>query len=125
MTTDRQTQKKFCSRALIISILIGFGLILSGYKPLGKGLVLGTLFSVLNFILMGEMLAMQLASNKKSATLRSFGAICLRYALLAIPVIVAVKLDSIHVLGVIVGLFMIQLLLIFDGLWHFKPFLKR
>ena len=109
----------------MVGIVVGFGLILTGFKPHGKGLVLGTLFSVINFVLMGEMLSMRLAGNRKTASLRAFSSICLRYALLAVPLIAAVKLESIHILGVVFGLFMIQLLLIVDGLGKFNPFLKR
>ena len=46
MDPVRQTQKKYCSRAMTLAILISLGFILAGYKPIGKGLVLGTFFSI-------------------------------------------------------------------------------
>ena len=52
----REIQKKYCSRAMVVAIVGGMILILVGHKALGKGLVLGTIFSVLNFIVMGECL---------------------------------------------------------------------
>ena len=41
MEPVRETQKKYCSRAMAAAILSAFVLILAGQKGLGKGLVLG------------------------------------------------------------------------------------
>ncbi|MGD9273954.1 MAG: hypothetical protein PVI65_06270, partial [Desulfobacterales bacterium] len=66
MESIRRTQKKYGSRALAIAVIIGLGTVLIGQNSLGKGLVLGTLFSVVNFILMGETLPLKLGRSSKT-----------------------------------------------------------
>jgi len=56
MESVKQTQKRYGSRAIWIAIAVGFGFFLAGYKPMGKGLVLGAIFSVINFVLIGHAL---------------------------------------------------------------------
>jgi Ca2+/Na+ antiporter len=112
--TLRQVQKKYGSRAMLIAITVGLAFILAGYKPIGKGVVLGTLFSILNFVLMGETLPLKLVSSKRKASLLSFISICFRYALLAVPLIVAVKMPQIDLAATVIGIFMVQLILLVE-----------
>lgn len=114
----RETQKTYCSRAMVIAIVAALILILAGYKPIGKGLVLGTLFSILNFILIAETLPMRLGKSKSATFLVNLGSIALRYLLLGIPLVIALKSDSIHLAGAIVGIFMLQLVILGD---HLRP----
>lgn len=108
METLRATQKKYGSRALTAAILISLILMLFGFKSLGKGLILGTLFSVINFILMGETLPLRLGRSPKGAVLAALGSILLRYTLLAVPLAAALHFPQIHFFGVVVGLFAVQ-----------------
>lgn len=99
---------------MLVAITIGLTFILAGYKPIGKGLVLGTLFSILNFVLMGETLPLKLASSKRKASLLSFISICFRYALLAVPLIAAVKMPQIDLAATVIGVFMVQLMVLLE-----------
>jgi len=112
----RETQKKYCSRAMASAILTGLVFILAGQQPIGKGLILGTLFSVLNFVLMGETLPLQLSSSRKGASLRSLVYILLRYFLMAIPLVLALKLEQFNLPAVVVGLFLVQILILGEQL---------
>ena len=115
MEAVRETQKKFGSRAMIAAIALGFVLILAGFKPVGKGLVLGTIFSILNFVLIGELLPMRLGRSKRKTFLFSLSSIFIRYVLLAIPLVVAFNYEQFNLGGVIAGLFMIQLVILTDA----------
>jgi len=66
MASIRETQKKYCSRALAAAIVIGLCLILLGMKPIAKGLILGSVFSIVNFILIGETLPMRMGRSGRS-----------------------------------------------------------
>jgi hypothetical protein len=121
MEALRDTQKKFGSRAMITAITLGFALILAGFKPMGKGLVLGTVFSILNFVLMGELLPLRMKRSKRQATVFSLGSIMIRYALLAIPLIVAFKVDAFNLGAVIAGLFMVQFMVLTDSILNTIP----
>jgi len=115
----RETQKKYCSRAMVVAIVGGLVLILVGQKGLGKGLVLGTIFSVLNFIVMGELLPMQLGKTKGPTIVTALGSMGLRYILLAVPLVIAVKFDQIDIITTAIGIFMIQLVIVSDYIGQF------
>ena len=114
MESVRETQKKYCSLAVVAAILIGLVMILAGQRPVGKGLILGTLFSVINFVLMGETLPVSAGKSRQKAFLFSLSSILFRYLLMAIPLFLAVKMDQFNLAASICGLFMVQLMILAD-----------
>ncbi len=117
MESVSQTQKKYGSRAMVVAIVIAFMLILIDLKPVGKGLVLGTIFSVINFVLIGQTLPMRLSKSKRGAFLISLTSIVFRYAILAIPLVVAVKFEQFELPAAILGIFMVQLTILAESLF--------
>jgi hypothetical protein len=97
---------------MIAAVIAGAAFILTGYKPIGKGLILGTLFSVLNFVLMGQSLPLRVSSSGRRRFILALGALIFRYALLAVPLILAVRSEQFHLPATIGGIFMIQLVII-------------
>jgi ATP synthase I chain len=116
METIRQTQKKYGTRAMVVAIVVGFALIVAVDKSLGKGLVLGTLFSIINFVLIGETLPAKIGHARKKTFLFSMLSIFFRYALMAIPVILAIKFQQFGLVTTIMGLFMVQIVILGDHL---------
>jgi hypothetical protein len=114
MTSIKETQKKYCSRALMAAIFIGFALILAGYKPAAKGLILGGLFSIINFILIGESLPLRMGKSRRNAFMISAASILFRFLLMAVPLVVAIKYEPFNVFAVIPGLFLIQIVILVD-----------
>ena len=114
MESVKQTQKKYGSRAIWIAIVVAVVLFLAGYKPVGKGLVLGTIFSAINFVLIGKALPLRIGYTKRKTFLLSLGSILFRYALMAIPIVAAVKYEQFDLVGAILGLFMIQFVILAD-----------
>lgn len=114
----KKTQKLYCNRAMFFAISVAFIFIILGEKALGKGLVLGTLFSVFNFVIMGMLMARQIAEGQKRARARSmaFLSIFIRFSLLAIPLVVSLKSESINIFGAIAGIFMVQITILFNNL---------
>ncbi|MDY6822920.1 MAG: ATP synthase subunit I [Thermodesulfobacteriota bacterium] len=114
MNKVREAQKKYCSRALMTAIVACFFMIAADHVPWGKGLILGTLFSVVNFILIGESIPGRLGRSPKKSVFISMKSIVIRYALLAVPLVIAIKVDTFNFASVCVGLFSVQLLLLSD-----------
>ena len=112
MTSLRETQKKYCSRAMTVAILAGLVLILAGQNPMGKGLILGTLFSVINFVVMGESIPIKVGKSKRQALVLSLASMLLRYSLMAVPLVLALKFEQFHLIAVICGLFLIQIVIL-------------
>ena len=117
MEAIRDTQKRYGSAAMAIAIFVGLALIVAGYKPMAKGLILGTLFSVLNFVLMGETLALRISPSRTRSSALSLGTALFRYLILALPLIVAVKIDTFDLVSTVIGIFMIQLMVLGDHIF--------
>lgn len=117
MKEIRETQKKYCSLALVTAIIVGFFLIIAGQSAVGKGLILGALFSSINFALMGEVLPHKVGKSRGKTYLISFGSIIFRYVLLAVPIVLGIKFpDKFNLVTVVVGIFMVQLVILLDYL---------
>ena len=112
MSPHREAQKKYCSRAMLAALLVGGGLILAGLPALGKGLIAGTLFSVLNFILIAESLPHKLGKSRSKASVISMGWILLRFGLMAIPLVLAIKFHLFDPATTAAGLFCVQLVIL-------------
>ena len=121
MNAVKQAQKKYTTLALTFSIGVGIVFILMGHKPLGKGLILGAIFSVLNFILMGKSIALRFGRSKAKTFSISMGSIIIRYLLLAIPLIAAVKYEQFNLVAAILGIFMIQLVILAEHVLTLIP----
>ncbi len=115
----KKAQKFYCNKAMFYAISITFILIIIGQKAIGKGLMLGTLFSVFNFVLMGMLLSRQIegAKNKWRARYTSFFSIFLRLVILAIPLVISYKFpEDFNIIGAIAGILMIQFTILFNNL---------
>ena len=107
-------QKKICTWALTGAIVAGVLFLFLNERAMAKGLVLGALFSIINFILLGKSIPMTLGQSRPRATLIGLSSIFLRYVLMAIPMIVALKSESFNFVAVVAGLFAIQIATVFD-----------
>jgi len=119
MTPIRETQARYGRLALAVAIVCALALVLLGYKAMGKGLVLGTLFSILNFVLIGQALPYQLGHAKGKTVARALCSIVGRFTLMAIPLILAVRMEALHLPATIAGLFMIQAVILAEHSWRF------
>ena len=125
METLRQIQKRYCTRAISIAIFAGLFFILADQKPVGKGLILGAIFSIINFILMGEMLPFKLGRSKSKSYVFSLGSIFFRYLILAVPLVIAIKLEQYNLIAVAVGIFLVQLSILGDHIFNFLSSVKK
>jgi len=112
----RHTQKRYGTLSITAAIFIGIFFILMGHKAIAKGLIMGSLFSVVNFVLIGEILPILIGNSRKKSSVISLGSIVFRYGLLAIPLVLSVKLDWLDFTATVVGIFMVQLMIIGDHL---------
>lgn len=120
MESIRATQKKYGSRTIFVAIVIAMALIVAGEKAAGKGLILGALFSVINFVLMGQSIYRSMGHSKRTSTFRALFSIAWRYTILAVPVITAIKFEQFSLVTVIIGLFAIQVMILLDQIDLFK-----
>lgn len=117
-----QIQKRICSWAMVSALVLGFFFIFIGERAIGKGLVLGTCFSILNFILLGRSITATLGHTRKRASLIGFVSMFSRYIILAIPLLVAVKYDAFDFIAAVIGIFAVQMVTLVDYV-VIRPFL--
>lgn len=117
MEAVRQTQKKYCVLALSTAVAAAAVMIVFGYNAAGKGLVLGALFSSINFILIGILLPLHIGKSRRQSSVVSLSTLAFRFCLLALPVIIAVRMETFHLVTTIIGIFMIQLVILSDHLF--------
>jgi hypothetical protein len=117
-TAIRALQKTVGTRAMVLALVAAGICIAAGARPVGKGLLLGTLFSILNFVLMGATLPMRLQATRRRAFWGALGGLLPRYLLLAVPVILALRLDQLDLWATVGGLFMVQAVILLEAIWH-------
>ena len=99
---------------MIAAIVVAVPFIVMGEKAIGKGLLLGACFSVLNFFLMGKSIYMILGRSRAKARMVGFASIMSRYVVLAIPLVVAIKSGSFNFVAVVIGIFAVQIVTLVD-----------
>ncbi len=125
MEAVKQAQKKYAVKTLTLAIVIALFFVLMGQKPVAKGLIMGAFFSVLNFILMGKTITLKLGKSKRTIFSLSMGSIILRYLLLAIPLIAALKFEQFNFVAAVLGIFMIQFVILAEHLLTLIPSLRK
>ena len=125
MEAIRQTRNKYTTRAMAVGICAALILLLSGYRAMGKGLMLGVVFSVVNFVLIAETLPMSIGKSRKRATAFSLGSILCRYAIMAVPLVIAATTESFHFAATAVGIFMVQLVILSEQVLKTIPLIQH
>jgi hypothetical protein len=125
MEAVKQAQKKYAVKVFTLTIVIALFFVLMGQKPVAKGLIMGAFFSVLNFILMGKTITLKLGKSKRKTFSISMGSLILRYLLLAIPLIAALKFEQLNLVAAILGIFMIQFVILAEHLLTLIPSLGK
>ena len=109
-----QTQRKICFWAFASSLGLAVFFTLFGEAAVAKGLLLGTCFSVINFILIAKSISMTLGKSRSRGGFIVFTSILSRFVIMAIPLIAAIKIGSINFIAVAIGLFSVQVVTLVD-----------
>jgi hypothetical protein len=121
----KAVQWRLCSAAITAAVVVALIFMIFGQRAVAKGLVLGTCFSMVNFFFLGRFAPLALGHSRPLATMVGLGSIFLRYAILALPMIIAVKAPSINFAAVVVGIFAVQIVTLFEYLVIKPIFDKR
>ena len=116
--TVRDMQKSYGSKAMVLAIGISLLFLILGQKSVCRGLVLGALFSTINFVLMASSFHLKIRPDRKKASLSALYNILLRYVFMAIPLFIAIKYPRFDLVATIVGLFMVQLIILTEHIYR-------
>lgn len=109
-----RAQRNICLWALTCGLVSALLFMAFREESIGKGLLLGTCFSIVNFLLMGISVSMVIGQSRPKASLFGLASILTRYAILAVPMIVAVRSVSFNFIAVVVGIFTVQIVTLFN-----------
>lgn len=112
----RELQKSYGTKAMALAIGIGLVFLIFGQKAVCRGLVLGALFSTINFVLMAQTLHLKLNHDRSKASLSALGNILFRYTFMAVPPFLAIKFPRFDLVATVAGLFMVQTVILADHL---------
>ena len=107
-------QKRICMLTLKGALLIAAGFLFIRENAIAKGILLGTLCSIVNFLLLGISVPLTVGRSRYRAGFISLVSILARYTLLAIPLVVGIKCGSFSFVAVIFGIFSVQIALLID-----------
>lgn len=119
MESIRNLQRRYCGGALTIAVILSMGFFLAGWPAVTRGLIVGSLFSALNFTLLGKTMTRKLTDQRRGGTRLTVFAQLGRYLLWAVPVIIAVKLPPVDLPATIAGLFMVPICIVTDSVFCF------
>ena len=105
----KQVRDRICSWAMLLGIIVAACFILLDEKAIARGFLLGTCFSIINFLLLGRSISITVGQSRPKASRTAITSIFLRYIVLAIPIIVAIRTASFNVAAAIAGIFAVQI----------------
>ena len=109
-----QIQRRICCLAITSALVVAVFFLLFHEKAISKGLLLGTCFSIINFLLIGKSIPMIIGRSRSKAGFIGLTSILFRFVILAIPMIVAIKSTSFNFVAVVVGIFSVQVVTLVD-----------
>jgi len=107
------TQKTIIAACILA---LAFGILISDWKPWVSGLFFGSIFGVLNFKLLALTLEKSVKKGPSKARNYVMSRYMVRYVLTAIVLFVGFRANYIHVIGVIVGIFLVKVVIFIDQL---------
>lgn len=121
----RELQKSYGSKAMVLAIGIALICLLVGHKAGCRGVILGALFSTINFVLMAQTFHAKIGPDRKRASIAALGNIIFRYTFLAIPLYLAIKFSRFDLMATVAGLFMVQVIILSDSIFRMVRFSWR
>ena len=108
-------RKIIAYQILITAGLVGGICLLLGYEAAAKGFVLGSVFSLFNFLIMFRHAPNLLGKDRKAATASSGLNLVIRLALLAVPIYIGIRWSEFDLIWTLIGVFNLQISLIIYG----------
>ena len=112
METSNELQKKYGAAVMVIAIAAWIVFYFCNMRPIGSGFLLGSLASIINFVLMGVALARRLGLGLtgRKLTINIYASLGIRFLIMAgIFYLGAKNPGNFNIFAIIVGFFMIQI----------------
>ena len=119
-----EVKKKICIKVLLLTLAVAVFFLILDEKTIVKGLALGSLFSMINFLLMGESIPLALGHTRVKAGVIGLASMVIRFLVLTFPLLVGLKSPSFNFAAVVVGIFSVQIVTLVEYI-IIKPLLEE
>ncbi|MBW1989381.1 MAG: ATP synthase subunit I [Deltaproteobacteria bacterium] len=107
--------RRYGTGAALAALAAAAVCVLLGRPDAARGVVLGALASVANFLLMARGLPARVAAgSKRRSVARFFSSLLFRYLVLAVPLYLALRLEAFAFFPAVGGLFCVQAVILAD-----------
>jgi len=104
-----EVKKRICIKVLILTLAVAVFFIILNERSIVKGLALGSLFGIINFLLLGESIPLALGKTRVKAGVIGLASMVIRFSVLAFPLLVGLKSPSFNFAAVVAGIFFVQI----------------
>jgi len=109
-----EVRKRICIKVLILTLVVAIFFIILNERSIVKGLALGSLFSIVNFLLLGESIPLVLGHTRFKAGVIGLASMGIRFSVLVFPLLVGLKSPSFNFAAVVAGIFSVQIVTLFE-----------
>ena len=104
-----EVKKRICIKVLILTLVVAVFFFILNERTIVKGLALGSLFSIINFLLLGESIPLALGHTRVKAGVIGLTSMVIRFLVLTFPLLVGLKSPSFNFAAVVAGIFSVQI----------------
>jgi len=112
----QQFKKSIVFQILLTAAVVSAAALLFGFLPAAKGFALGSLFSLANFLVMTRQAPKRLGKSSSRVGWESYLSLLFRFALLGLPLYLALRLPQFHFVWTALGIFNLQFSIIIHNL---------
>jgi len=110
-------KKTIVFQILVTAVLVSAAAVFLGFVSVAKGFALGSIFSLVNFLIMVQQAPKRLGKKTGRAGWENFMGLLLRMIILGLPLFLAIRFPAFNLIATVVGIFNLQLSIFLYGLF--------
>jgi len=112
----QQFKRAIVFQILLTAAVVSAAALLFGFLPAAKGFALGSCFSLANFLIMTHQAPKRLGKSSSRVGWESYLSLLFRFALLGLPLYLALRLPQFNFIWTALGIFNLQISIFIHGL---------
>lgn len=110
-------KKTIVFQILITAVIVSAAAVFLGFVPVAKGFALGSIFSLVNFLIMAQQAPKRLGKKTGRAGWENFLSLLLRLTVLGLPLFLAIRFPAFNLIATIIGILNLQFSILLYGLF--------
>lgn len=110
-------KKTIVFQILVTAVLVSAAAVFLGFVSVAKGFALGSIFSLVNFLIMAQQAPKRLGKKTGRAGWENFLSLLLRLTVLGLPLFLAIRFSAFNLIATVIGIFNLQFSILLYGLF--------